>query len=142
MNRDLYNQRIIEAARRAREQQPLDAPDIRVTRDNPLCGDRITLDLQLEDGRIAAIGHRTRGCLLTEAAAAILAERGRDATLQTLRRVRDDLARLLAGEMVEPVWPELAVFRPVAEVKSRHECVLLPFDAALDALSRAARETS
>ncbi len=142
MNSGLYNQRIIEAARRARKQGRLEQADIRVTRDNPLCGDRITLDLRLEDGRIAAIGHKTRGCLLTEAAAAILAERGQDATLQTLRRVRDDLARLLAGEMVDPVWPELAIFRPVAEVKSRHECVLLPFEAALEALARAAGEAS
>ncbi len=137
MNSGLYNQRIIEAAKRAREQGRLDTADVTVTRDNPLCGDRITLDLRLEDGRIAAIGHKTRGCLLTEAAAAILSERGRGATATVLRRAHEDLLRLLAGEERDPVWPELAIFRPVAEVKSRHECVLLPFEAALEALAQA-----
>ncbi len=142
MTSDLYHRRIIEAAKRAREQGRLAAAEVTVTRDNPLCGDRITLDLRLEDGRIAALGHRTRGCLLTEAAAAILTERAPGTSPETLRRAHRDLRRLLAGEEGDPVWPELAVFRPVVEVKSRHECVLLPFEAVEEALAAASGEAS
>ncbi len=140
MTNDLYHRRIIEAAKRARAQGRLTAPEVTVSRDNPLCGDRITLDLLFEHGRIAALGHKTRGCLLTEAAAAILTERAPGSAPETLRRAHRDLRRLLAGEEAEPVWPELAVFRPVAEVASRHECVLLPFEAAEEALAAAAGE--
>ena len=43
--------------------------------------------------------------------------------------VSPELRRLLAGEAVAPRWPELAMFAPVSAVRSRHECVLLPFEA-------------
>ncbi len=140
MTMDLYNRRIVEAAKRARERGRLADADVSVTRDNPLCGDRITLDLRFEGERIAALGLRVRGCLLTEAAATLLAERGVGATPRELWRAQEDLRRLLAGEAGEPVWPELAMFRPVAAVKSRHECVLLPFEAAAEALARGRAE--
>ena len=43
--------------------------------DNPLCGDRVTLDVELGSaGRIARVGHVVRGCLLCEAAAVLIAE--------------------------------------------------------------------
>ncbi len=135
MTSELYNRRIVEAAKRARTQHRLEKPGISVTRDNPLCGDRITLDLDLAGDRVVALGHRTRGCLLTEAAAAVLTERAPGGTKEELQRAHADLRRLLAGEEIDPVWPELAFFRPVAEVASRHECVLLPFEAAAEALA-------
>ena len=142
MTTELYNRRIVEAAKRARSRGRLEDADVSVARDNPLCGDRVTLDLRFEGERIAALGLRVRGCLLTEAAAAVLAERAVGATPGELRRVTEELRRLLAGEAGEPSWPDLAMFRPAAAVKSRHECVLLPFEAAEDALARAGAERS
>ena len=59
------------------------------------------------------------------------------ATADELRRRGRSSRRLLAGEAVAPVWPELAMFAPVGAVKSRHECVLLPFEAAGAALAEA-----
>ena len=47
-----------------------------------------------------------------------------------------ELRRLLAGEAIEPRWPELAMFAPVSAVRSRHECVLLPLQALSEALSK------
>jgi NifU-like protein involved in Fe-S cluster formation len=47
-----------------------------------------------------------------------------------------ELRRLLAGEAVEPRWPELAMFVPVSAVRSRHECVLLPLEALQAALTK------
>lgn len=105
-------------------------------RDNPLCGDRVTLDLALEDGTVARMAHKTRGCLLTQAAASILGRHAVGADASEARRVTDEIKALLAGEAVDPSWPELAMFRPVQAVKSRHECVLLPFEALLEALGK------
>lgn len=133
---DLYNERIIALARSAEGAGALEEPRIRVTRDNPLCGDRITLDLRFADGRIAAVAHRTRGCLLTEAAAALVARLAPGAGPEEVAAWRRSLATLLQGgaERVEPA--ELEVFAPVAAVKSRHECVLLPFEALAEAMER------
>jgi hypothetical protein len=43
---------------------------------------------------------------------------------------------MLAGKSANLTWPELEMFRPVSGVKSRHECVLLPFDALREALDQ------
>ena len=40
---------------------------------NPACGDRVTVELALADGRITALAHHTQACVLTQASAAILA---------------------------------------------------------------------
>lgn len=53
-------------------------PTETATVDNPLCGDRVTIDVKLAGGKLAAIGHQVRGCLLCEAAAATIARSLRD----------------------------------------------------------------
>ncbi|HSJ99159.1 MAG TPA: iron-sulfur cluster assembly scaffold protein, partial [Myxococcota bacterium] len=75
MNDELYHQAILELARKARGASRLEAPQASVTVDNPLCGDRVTLDLSLADGRVREVGHRVRGCLLCQAAAVAIAVR-------------------------------------------------------------------
>src|SRR6185503_8145315 len=69
---DLYQDRIVAQAKAATRAGRLEAPDATLTRDNPLCGDRITLDIRFDGKRIADLAHRVRGCLLCEAAASAI----------------------------------------------------------------------
>lgn len=130
----LYNDAILALAKAAHGAGRLQDPDRSVTRDNPLCGDRVTLDLRLRKGMIAELAQKTRGCLLTQAAASLIGRHAPGLTREAAERVKAELERLLAGEAVDPSWPELAVFAPVRAVKSRHECALLPFQALAEAL--------
>lgn len=129
MSEALYHAALVERARKAFGKGRLQDADASATVDNPLCGDRVTLDLKVENGAVAAIGHEVRGCLLCEAAAATIAEalRGRDkAALQ------DAIAaarRLMKEGQGDPHWPALEIFTPVHQAKSRRDCVLLPFEA-------------
>ncbi|MBL9034974.1 MAG: iron-sulfur cluster assembly scaffold protein [Rhodospirillaceae bacterium] len=129
MSEALYHAALVERARKAFGKGRLPAADASATVDNPLCGDRVTLDLKVENGTVAAIGHEVRGCLLCEAAAATIAEalRGRDkAALQdAIAAVR----RLMKEGHADPHWPALEIFSPVHQAKSRRDCVLLPFEA-------------
>ena len=139
MSDALYHDRMLELAAGSDSREPLAQPDAEVTLDNPLCGDRVTLALRLDAaGAIAAVSHQVRGCGLCRAAMAALARHAVGQDTASLTTVRADLKqRLRAGPdaAAADAWPELAVFTPVAPHKSRHECVLLPFDAALQALS-------
>ncbi len=131
----LYQERILALAKAKTGAGKLANPTKSVRRDNPLCGDRVTIDLRLDDkGRIAEIAHQVRGCLLCQASASALASIavGRDAA--GIAAVRHDAERAIgreAGAAGEP----FAAFAPVAAHKSRHECVLLPLEAVKDALS-------
>jgi nitrogen fixation protein NifU and related proteins len=138
MNDQLYHEAILELAKQARHGSRLEAPQASVTVDNPLCGDRVTLDLNLADGRVRAVGHKVRGCLLCQAVAAAIARRAPGETPAALRTVARELGAAIAGapEAAGKSWPELAAFAPVHAHKSRHECVLLPFEALIRALDQ------
>jgi NifU-like protein involved in Fe-S cluster formation len=135
----VYHQALVALARSRTGAGRLDAPGGTATRDNPMCGDQVTFDVALDGGRIAALAHRVRGCVLCEAAAAVLGREAPGRTPAEVAAARVDAAALLAGGTPGPgAWDALRLFAPVREVPSRHTCVLLPFDALADAISRAA----
>jgi nitrogen fixation NifU-like protein len=135
MSDQLYQDRIVALAKAKTGAGKLLAPTKSARRDNPLCGDRVTIDVRLDDkGHIAEIAHQVRGCLLCQASASALSSVavGRDkASIEILRHDAERAIGREAGEAAEP----FAAFAPVKSHKSRHECVLLPFEALTDALS-------
>ena len=137
MTAQLYNDAILAEAKARHGHGRLAAPAVSVTCDNPLCGDRVTVDLEVPGGQVAAFAQTTRGCVLTQAAASVLGRHLAGASADELRRATAEIRGLLAGDAIQPAWPELAMFAPVQAVKSRHECVLLPFEAAAEALAKA-----
>jgi nitrogen fixation protein NifU and related proteins len=140
VNIDLYHEAIMERADRAAGDHRLTDPDASATVDNPLCGDRVTLDIRLVGERIAEIGHRVRGCALCLASTAVIVETAPGATAAEMAAAEAELRDVLAGPAEEPAVRRspLAIFRPVRAYKSRHDCVLLPFDALSQVLRKVA----
>jgi nitrogen fixation NifU-like protein len=135
MSDRLYQERIVALAKAKTGAGKLASPTKSARRDNPLCGDRVSIDVTLDgEGKIAEIAHQVRGCLLCQASASALASVvvGRDAA--GVADLRHDAERAIGRKAGEPHEPFVA-FVPVREHKSRHECVLLPFEALEDALS-------
>lgn len=136
MSEALYHAALVDRARGAFGRGRLADATATATVDNPLCGDRVTLDLAVTDGRIATIGHQVRGCLLCEAAAATIAEHCRGSGAADLDAIGAAARRLMAeGGALEARWQCLEIFRPVHQAKSRRDCVLLPFEALARAAS-------
>jgi NifU-like protein involved in Fe-S cluster formation len=101
---------------------------------NPTCGDKVTIDIALEDGRIAGVAHNTQACVLTQASAAIVGAEITGLNHAEVLALRDAVAGMLAGGPLPPApFDVFRHFDGVAEVKSRHTCVLLPLDAVLAA---------
>lgn len=138
MSETLYDQAIIEAAKSTDHAGRLEQPSGTATTDNPLCGDRITLDLVAEDGRITHLAHKTRGCLLTKAAAALLASHSEGMKLDEAAALRAAARAYIEGESDAAPFPALAMMAPVKAVKSRHDCVTIAFDALAEAADQAA----
>lgn len=136
MSDAIYNDAIKAAARDRSHAGRLPSPDASVTCDNPLCGDRVTLDLKLGDSRIAEVAHKTRGCMLTEAAASLLAGHVAEISPGEVGGLVEGVRKFLDGSGPPP-WPDLAMFEPVRAVRSRHECVTLPFEALAEAARKA-----
>jgi len=81
---------------------------------NPLCGDEITLELKIEDGKVADIAYTGHGCAVSRAAASMMSEEIIGQSLEELRLWdKEDILDLLGIE-VGPV---------------RLKCALLPLKA-------------
>jgi len=138
MNDPLYQAEILALARQGRAITRLEAPTVSARIDNPICGDRITVDLLVENGRIAAVGAKVQGCALCQAATAIIAEEAVGETVATLEQAGAAMEGYLAGNVPDDdlPWTRLRNFAPVRAARARHDCVLLPFKATSKALSQ------
>lgn len=131
----LYQDAIKEFARTAHGQGQMPAASGEAKLDNPLCGDRVRMQVAVTSGHIAAIAHETRGCLLCRAAASVIGLRAAGQDANGIEAVMHELESMLQeGASVPPGWPELSMFEPARGYPSRHRCVLLPFRALLAAL--------
>lgn len=132
---ELYQEAIKALAAAGTGHGRLDAPDARALLDNPLCGDRVEIEVKLSAGRIAALAHRVKGCLLCRAAAAAIGQRATGASAEEIERLAAQLIEMIERLGPPPEgWPELAAFAPVHGHRSRYGCVLLPFESLLVAL--------
>lgn len=139
MSSGLYEGGIKELAAAQVAPESLPHPDRQVSADNPFCGDRVDLEINVEEGRVAALAQRVRGCMLCQAAANAVAQSATGLSALEIEAARDSLQAMLKGEggpeQAPPGWESLALFEAVSRHKSRHGCVTLPFRALLEALS-------
>ena len=128
----LYRREILRLAADAKGAGHLPAPDAMATVHNPACGDRVTVELSLTDGRVTAVAHTSQACVLTQASAALLAVTapGKDRT--GLSDLAADVRSFLRGG---PAPDGYDVFDGLKGHAGRHICVLLPLEATLKALS-------
>ena len=109
---DMYTERLLEHYRQPRNRGHLEQPDLAAEEYNPLCGDRVTIEARIEDGRIVEARFDGRGCALCLGAASILTELLQGRRLEELRALGHD--EFLA-ELQSPVRA------------SRLKCALLPW---------------
>ena len=102
----------------------------------PTCGSTLAMDLTLDDhGRIERIGLRVRACAVGQAAAAVFARHASGCDQARLQAVHDRFAAWLEEEAPAPEWPDLELIAPARDYRARHGAMLLPWKAALAALS-------
>lgn len=135
--RELYQNVILDHAKKPRNFRAADHPDRSAEGFNPLCGDRVNVYLQLEGGRVKDVSFQGSGCAICTASASMMTEslKGKtEAEAEALFHRFHDLV-VGAGEQAgEPALGKLEVFAGVREFPIRVKCATLPwhtFQAAL-----------
>jgi NifU-like protein involved in Fe-S cluster formation len=102
------------------------------------CGSNVTVTFALgPDERVAEVGLRASACAVGQAAAALFVRSAMGRDREEIAAERDRIADWLrGGEM--PSWPGLEALAPARSYPARHGAILVPWDAALAALSKAA----
>jgi len=111
---DLYRDYILEHYRRPHNFGVLAEPSATFEGANPLCGDRITMQLTVKDGVVTDVGFTGRGCAISQASASLLTDEIKGKPVESVTGFRaDDLLELLGIE-ISP---------------ARLKCAMLSFDS-------------
>jgi NifU-like protein involved in Fe-S cluster formation len=135
---EIYNQRILELAADIPGSERLPHPDATATAHSKLCGSTVTVDLQVEDGKVTAFGQTVKACLLGQAASSVMGRNIVGSSARELREVGAQMRRMLKAGGPPPTgrWADLGVLEPVRDYKARHASTLLVFDAVEAALAK------
>ena len=134
----LYRETILEHSRHPRHFGRMPDPDARADGNNPLCGDRLTVYLKLDDDTITDTRFEGVGCAICMASASIMAERVTGGTTSAARDGIADLESMLGGEESVDATDPMAALAGVRSYPSRVRCATLPWkslQAALDGLA-------
>jgi nitrogen fixation protein NifU and related proteins len=134
----LYQAIVLEHSRTPRRFGPLPRATHRAQRDNPLCGDAVTVALAitrtLEGARIDDVRFEGAGCAIAMAAASMMAEAIAGRPRSEAAALAGHFCRFVAGEVEAGAIGDLAAFAGVARFPVRVACARLPWLALLDAL--------
>ena len=93
---NIYEEDILDHYENPSNYGTLEQPDISYEEDNPLCGDQIRMDLQVEDGVITDLRFCGHGCTISQAAASMLTEEIKGKSLDEVKQLsKDDILDML-----------------------------------------------
>ncbi|MCU0308597.1 MAG: SUF system NifU family Fe-S cluster assembly protein [Thermoleophilia bacterium] len=133
---DLYQQLILDHYRNRRNQGSLPDPTVQVRHHNPLCGDDLTLELLIEDGRVVEVRHDGDGCSISQAAASMMSEAVAGRTLPEALELVEHFRLVMHGdeEPDEDRLGDAIALEGVARYPVRVKCALLSWMALKDAI--------
>ena len=133
---ELYQQVILDHSRKPRHFHVLPDANRTAEGNNPLCGDRYTVYLKLEDGVIRDISFQGSGCAISKASGSMMADQLKGKTIEEARQYfsqYQDMVR--TGKMDEEALGKLCAFAGVSHFPMRVKCAILPWHAMLAGLN-------
>ena len=130
----MYQEALLAHHRAPHNKRDLPDATARASHKNPVCGDEITVMLQMIDGVISDAAFSGRGCSIATASASMMTDVLRGRLVTDALAMAEAVDRMLGGARVE--LPEaLTPLRGVAPFSGRHGCARMPWQALRDALA-------
>jgi nitrogen fixation protein NifU and related proteins len=133
---ELYKEVILDHYRTPRNRGRLDPHDVKLERNNPLCGDELELYLKFDGEDLEGIAFEGKGCSISMASASMMTEKVKGLDVKQARAVAESIKRMMAGE--EPgdmnELGDLVSLRGVVRYPVRIKCALLGWNTLLEGL--------
>ena len=136
--RELYQQLIIEHNKNPRNYGDLECSNHHAHGMNPLCGDDITVKLQLENGVIKDIRFQGCGCAISKASSSLMTVNVKGKSLEEVELIIAQFRDMIRGNLDTTVTPNnlgrLKIFQNISNLPSRVKCAVLPWATLHSAL--------
>jgi len=127
--RDLYQEVILDHGRNPRNFGTIEGTEFHADGHNPLCGDRLTVSLDVQDGKIARVRFTGAGCAISMASASLMTEAIEGLDLASVERMFEDFQGLVTGQVdsaeASSRLGKLAIFAGVRDFPVRVKCATL-----------------
>ena len=143
--KDLYRDVIVDHNRNPRNFGKLEPADAHADGHNPLCGDRLSVYVNLDGDRLREVKFNGSGCAISVASASLLTEAVKGKTRGEVKDLFEDMHALLTQQdtKVDPdKLGKLAALSGVREFPARVKCASLCWHTLNAALDRAAEPVS
>jgi nitrogen fixation protein NifU and related proteins len=137
---ELYQQVILDHNKKPRNFRKLDTANYSAEGFNPLCGDQLTIYLNVEDDLVKEVGFEGSGCAISKAAASMMTQAVKGKSKEQAEHLFNEFHLMVTGELDEETQENnlgnLKIFAGVREFPVRVKCATLPWHTMHAALNK------
>jgi nitrogen fixation NifU-like protein len=127
---ELYRRVIMDHYKNPRNRGTLDEDSVTVNLNNPTCGDRIQLQLQVENGVVKLAKYTGEGCSISMSSASMMTDAIRGKTLDEALGMAEKFSAMMQGQPVEfGEYEDLEALSGVSKFPARIKCATLAWNA-------------
>ena len=138
---ELYREVILDHFEHPRNKNKLEPHELHEHGSNPLCGDKVDLYLNLEDGKVKEISFEGSGCSISQASISMLTEVVTGKTFDEIQKIMNDFKGMMLENQPNPFLDndeldELGALEGVKKYPVRIKCALLGWNTLAEALKK------
>jgi nitrogen fixation NifU-like protein len=140
---ELYKEVILDHYKNPRNKRDLPGAELSCSKNNPLCGDEITVLAHLDEGRVAAVTFQGSGCSISQASASMMTEAITGREVDSAQEMATEFRGMMEGTLdpEEDSFGDLVALKGVAKYPVRIKCAVLAWDVLQEALAGAGEAT-
>ena len=143
---ELYQQVILDHNKKPRNFKKLENAEFSAEGFNPLCGDQLTVYLNLDEGIVSDISFEGSGCAISKAAASMMTQAVKQKTKAQAEELFQEFHSMVTGELDEEIEENhlgnLKIFAGVRDFPVRVKCATLAWHTLHAALNKEAQVTT
>lgn len=141
---EIYKEVILDHYKNPRNKREMPGASLTCSRNNPLCGDEITVFVQVEGEKVHEVSFLGQGCSISQSSASMMTEAASGRPLEDVRRLIQDFRGMMSGDLdpSEDELGDLVALKGVVKYPIRIKCAVLAWDVLQEALEAGAGEAA
>ena len=134
---EIYKEVILDHYKNPRNKREMPDAPLTCSKNNPLCGDEITVYVNEEGGKVLEVTFVGQGCSISQSSASMMTEAVSGKTVDEVEALATDVRAMLSGDLEpdEDAFGELVALKGVVKYPVRVKCAVLAWDVLQEALA-------
>jgi nitrogen fixation NifU-like protein len=134
---EIYKEVILDHYKNPRNKREMPDAELTCSKNNPLCGDEITVYVHADGGKVLDVSFVGQGCSISQSSASMMTESVSGKTVEEVGELSTSVRGMLSGEIepAEDEFGELVALKGVVKYPIRVKCAVLAWDVLQDALA-------